>query len=133
SMSDSDPVGTYTLLAEAVSRIGIAYLHVLRADFTGVQKADVLTPLRQAFRGTLVSNMGYTPDEAEQAIESGAVDAVAFGRAFLANPDLPERIRVGAELNTANDKTFYGGGAEGYTDYPFLTQTQRDAMLQGGR
>jgi len=131
SMSDSDPVGTYTLLAQAVSRIGIAYLHVLRADFMGVQKADVLTPLRKAFRGTLVSNMGYTTDDAEQAIESGAVDAVAFGRAFLANPDLPERIRLGAEWNAPNDKTFYGGGAEGLTDYPFLTKAQREAALQG--
>jgi len=131
SMIDSDPVGTSTLLAHAVHRLGIAYLHVLRADFMGVQKADLLTPLRSAFQGTLVANMGYTPDEAERAIGSGVVDAVAFGRAFLANPDLPERIRLGAELNAPNDKTFYGGGAEGYTDYPFLTQAQRDAVLQG--
>lgn len=131
SMIDSDPVNTYSLLANAVSRLGIAYLHVLRSDFMGVQKADVLSPLRSAFSGILVANMGYTPSEAEQAIAAGIVDAVAFGRAFLANPDLPERIRIGAELNAANDKTFYGGGAEGYTDYPFLTQAQRTAVLQG--
>jgi len=127
SMIDSDPVGTFTLLAEAVSRIGIAYLHVLRADFMGIQTADVLTPLRAAFHGTLIANMGYTPAEAAEAIGSGSVDAVAFGRAFLANPDLPERIRLGANLNAPNDKTFYGGGAEGYTDYPFLTDAQREA------
>jgi N-ethylmaleimide reductase len=54
---------------------------------------------------------------------------VAFGRAFLANPDLPERIQRRTELNTANERTFYGGGAEGYTDYPFLSKAQRDAAL----
>jgi N-ethylmaleimide reductase len=129
SMRDSDPIGTFSLLAHEVSQLGIAYLHVLRADSLGVQKADVLPPLRESFKGTLIANMAYSPDEADQAVRSGQMDAVAFGRAFLANPDLPERIQRRTELNTANEKTFYGGGAEGYTDYPFLSKAQRDAAL----
>jgi N-ethylmaleimide reductase len=64
--------------------------------------------------------MGYTPQEAASAIESGQLDAVAFGTAFLANPDLPARIKVGASLNKPNPATFYTPGAEGYTDYPFM-------------
>ena len=72
-------------------------------------------------RGVLVSNMGYyDATEAEAAIAAGAVDAVAFGTAFLANPDLPERFRRGAPLNTAAPATFYSPAPAGYTDYPML-------------
>jgi N-ethylmaleimide reductase len=65
--------------------------------------------------------MGYTADEAEQAIGAGKLDAVAFGTQFLANPDLPQRFLQGAPLNAPNSKKFYSAGPEGYTDYPFLT------------
>jgi N-ethylmaleimide reductase len=68
----------------------------------------------------LVANMGYTPAEAADAIAAGKVDAVAFGTGFLANPDLPGRIQVGAELNQPIAATFYTSGPEGYTDYPTL-------------
>ena len=64
--------------------------------------------------------MGYTGEEAEQAIESGLADAVAFGVPFIANPDLPERLKLGAELNEADPATFYSQDAEGYIDYPYL-------------
>ena len=64
--------------------------------------------------------MGYTPDEADEAISSGKLDAVAFGTAFLANPDLPARIKAKAPLNAPNPATFYTPGPEGYTDYPTL-------------
>lgn len=70
--------------------------------------------------GVLVSNMGYDATEAEAAIAAGTVDAVAFGTAFLTNPDLPERIRRGAPLNAADPATFYSPGPAGYTDYPRL-------------
>jgi N-ethylmaleimide reductase len=80
----------------------------------------VLTPARQRYRGVLVANTGYNAAEAEAAIASGAVDAVAFGTAFLANPDLPERFRRGAPLNQADPASFYSPGPAGYTDYPRL-------------
>jgi N-ethylmaleimide reductase len=64
--------------------------------------------------------MGFTPDEAERAVETGAVDAIAFGTAFLANPDLPARIKAKAPLNAPDQSTFYMGGAKGYTDYPAM-------------
>ena len=120
SMKDSDPVALATFMAERLSELQVGYLHLMRADFFGVQKGDVVTPVRKAFRGVLVGNMGYTPDEAQAAVQSGAVDAIAFGTPFLANPDLPRRIREKAPLNEANAKSFYTPGAKGYTDYPAL-------------
>jgi N-ethylmaleimide reductase len=120
SMIDSDPVGLITWLAKRLNDYGLAYLHLMRGDFFGQQHADVLTPTRHHFKGVLIGNMGYTPQEAATAIESGQLDAVAFGTAFLANPDLPARIKVGASLNKPNPATFYSPGAEGYTDYPFM-------------
>jgi N-ethylmaleimide reductase len=120
SMKDSDPVGLTTYLADKLNAFNLAYLHLMRADFFGVQKADVMTPARAHYKGVLIGNMGYTPAEAEQAITEGKVDAVAFGTAFLANPDLPERIQAGAPLNTPDSSTFYTPGDKGYTDYPVL-------------
>jgi N-ethylmaleimide reductase len=121
SMIDSDPVGVTTYIAQQASQRGIAYLHMMRADFFQAQQGDVLTPARQHFQGTLISNMGYTADEAEQAITEGKLDAVAFGTSFLANPDLPARIAAKAPLNAPNPARFYSPGPEGYTDYPAMS------------
>lgn len=121
SMLDSDPVAITTYIAQQCSARGIAYLHVMRADFFQAQQGDVMTPARAAFKGVLVGNMGYTADEAEQAIASGQLDAVAFGVPFLANPDLPARIASKAELNVPDAARFYSPGPKGYTDYPALS------------
>jgi N-ethylmaleimide reductase len=122
SMRDSDPVGLSVWLAEKLNDFNLAYLHVMRADFLGEQQGDVLTPIREQYRGVLVGNMGYSAEEAETAVADGKLDAIAFGVPFLANPDLPERFQRGASLNTADSATFYGDGAKGYTDYPTLGQ-----------
>ena len=119
-MLDSDPVGLITWMAQRLNDVPLAYLHVMRGDFFGQQKGDVLTPARAHYKGVLIGNMGYTPQEAASAIESGQLDAVAFGTPFLANPDLPARIKAGASLNKPDPATFYSPGAEGYTDYPFM-------------
>ncbi|MBE2287772.1 MAG: alkene reductase [Prosthecobacter sp.] len=121
SMIDSDPVAITTYIAQQCSTRGIAYLHVMRSDFFQAQQGDVLTPARQHFKGVLISNMGYTADEAEQAISEGKLDAVAFGTSFLANPDLPARIAAKAPLNAPNPAKFYSPGPEGYTDYPAMS------------
>ena len=120
SMRDSDPVGLYTYLSEKLNARNLAYLHLMRADFLGEQEADVITPIRAAYQGTLITNMGYSADEAAQEINAGQIDAVAFGTPYLANPDLPERFAHGAELNEPNPETFYSPGPEGYNDYPTL-------------
>lgn len=120
SMSDSDPIGLVTWLGEKLSGYGLAYWHVMRADFLGVQTGDVMTAARAAYRGVLVGNMGYSPQEAADAIAAKKLDAVAFGTPFLANPDLPSRLRAGAALNIPDPSTFYSPGPKGYTDYPSL-------------
>jgi N-ethylmaleimide reductase len=120
SMIDSDPIGLVTWLASRLNDFGLAYLHLMRGDFLQQQSGDVLTPVRAVYRGTLIGNMAYTAAEAGQAIAAGQIDAVAFGTSFLANPDLPARIRAGAALNRPNPATFYTPGAEGYTDYPTM-------------
>jgi N-ethylmaleimide reductase len=120
AMVDSDPVGLTRWLAERLNGCGLQYLHVMRGDFLGQQHGDVLTPVRERFNGILIANMGYDGSEATAAIAAGAVDAVAFGTAFLANPDLPERLRRGAPLNSPDPATFYTPGPAGYTDYPAL-------------
>ena len=121
SMSDSDPVGLYTWLAGKLNAFHLAYLHVMRDDLFKLQKADVLTPIRATYEGVIVSNMFYSPEEAQQAVADGGVDAIAFGTSYLANPDLPERIKVGAPLNEPNPATFYAMGEEGYNDYPAMS------------
>lgn len=120
SMIDSDPVGLSTWLATRLNDFKLAYLHVMRADFLGQQSGDVMTPVRAAYKGVLIGNMGYTADEAEAAIVEGKLDAVAFGTSFLANPDLPARIAALAPLNAPNPAKFYTPGPEGYTDYPVM-------------
>ena len=120
NMIDSDPIGLSTWLAQRLNALDLAYLHVMRGDFFGQQQGDLLTPIRAAYKGVLIANMGYTAAEATQAIAEGKVDAVAFGSSFLANPDLPARIKAGAPLNQPNPSTFYTPGPEGYTDYPTL-------------
>jgi N-ethylmaleimide reductase len=96
----------------------------MRSDFFQQQSGDVMTPIRAAYKGVMIGNMGYTAAEAEQSIADGKLDAVAFGTGFLANPDLPARIKAGAELNQPNPATFYSPGPAGYTDYPSLAATQ---------
>lgn len=122
SMKDSDPVGLMTWLSEKLSGYNLAYLHLMRADFLGEQQMDVVTPVREHYQGNLIVNMGYSPQEAQQVVSEGIADAVAFGVPFIANPDLPRRIKEGAELNQADPKTFYTQGREGYNDYPFLEE-----------
>jgi N-ethylmaleimide reductase len=118
SMKDSDPVAWTAFLAEKLNAFNLAYLHLMRADFFGLQKADVMPVAREKYKGVLIGNMGYSAEEAEAAIAAGQLDAVAFGTAFLANPDLPERIAAKTALNTPDSSTFYTPGAKGYTDYP---------------
>jgi N-ethylmaleimide reductase len=119
-MKDSDPVGLTTYVATQLNQRGIAYLHLMRGDFFGVQKADVVTPARAAFKGALVGNMGYSPEEAAQAITAGTLDAVAFGHHYVSNPDLVARVKAGVPFAEPNDKTLYSPGARGYTDYPVM-------------
>ncbi|MBY0485072.1 alkene reductase [Nitrosomonas sp.] len=121
SMIDSDPVGLFTWFAERLNDYHLAYLHVMRGDFFQQQSGDVMTPIRQHYKGVLIGNMGYTGEEADKDIAAGKIDAVAFGTSFLANPDLPTRFKTCAPLNRPKPATFYTWGVEGYTDYPALT------------
>ncbi|HEV7588688.1 MAG TPA: alkene reductase [Longimicrobium sp.] len=123
-MSDSDPVATFSHAADALNPFGLAYLHVLEAVSGPMAQPGVrVTPaLRAAFRGPLIANGGYTAESGNAAIANGEADLVAYGAAFLANPDLPNRFRQGAALNPPDRATFYGGDARGYTDYPTLEE-----------
>ncbi len=120
-MKDSDPVALTRYVAAELDRRGIAFLDLMRGDFFGVQKADVVSAARGAFKGALLCGMGYTPAEADQAVANGTAAAVVFGHHFVSNPDLPERVRDGIALVEPDSKTFYSPGARGYTDYPRAT------------
>jgi N-ethylmaleimide reductase len=120
AMQDSDPIGLTRHVASELDRRGIAYLHLMRSDFFGQQKGDVVTAARAVFRGPLVGNMGYTPEEAANAIAAGTLDAVGFGHQYISNPDLVERVRAGVPLAQPDQSTFYSPGAKGYTDYPTM-------------
>lgn len=122
SMKDSDPVALIRYLAGALNAYDLAYVHLMRADFFGLQQADVVSVAREAYKGHLMVNMGYSPEEASQVIANKNADSVAFGTSILANPDFVERVKRGAPFNIPNPDTFYTSGLEGYTDYPFLAQ-----------
>ncbi|ETI65237.1 NADH:flavin oxidoreductase [Sphingobium sp. C100] len=121
---DSDPASLFPVAAQALDALGIAFLELRELTPEGTYgSSDVprQSPLiRRHFRGPLILNSDYTVDSAQAALDSGVADAIAFGRPFIANPDLVERLRTGAPLNMWDAKTFYTQGAEGYTDYPVL-------------
>ncbi|MGC0332820.1 N-ethylmaleimide reductase [Streptomyces sp. SAI-170] len=119
SMSEPDAEATYTALVAELEPLGLAYLHILESP--GLR--DLTLALRKRFSGTVVLNPatdGPTGPDALTLIEDGTADLLAFGRLFLANPDLPARLRAGGPFNEADPATFYGGDATGYTDYPTL-------------
>lgn len=114
SMGDSDRLGTFTYLARELGRHRIAF--ICAREFVG---DDRIGPqLKQAFGGVYIANERFDRNAAEAAIAAGDADAVAFGKAFIANPDLPRRFALSKPLNKWNTATFYSGGSEGYTDYP---------------
>ena len=115
-MGDSDPKATFTYLAEELGKRGLAFLFAREHEAPDSLASDI----RRAFGGPLILNEGFTKESAERAITEGRADAVSFGKSFIANPDLVERFRTGAELNTPDPSTFYGGGEKGYVDYPVL-------------
>jgi N-ethylmaleimide reductase len=121
-VNDSDPETLFSAAAAALDKIGIAYLELREPPFDGTfGKADrppVHPVIRKAFSRTLVLNSDYTKEKAQAALDAGEADAIAFGRPFLANPDLPHRFAEGLPLNKDVMETWYSQGPEGYVDYP---------------
>ena len=113
---DSDPAATFGYLATELGRRKIAFVCAREA-----RDAAWLGPkLKRAFGGVYIANDGFTAESGQAAVAAGEVDAIAWGKLFIANPDLPRRLQIGAPLNTPVPETFYGGDGHGYTDYPTL-------------
>ncbi|MFL9839991.1 alkene reductase [Sphingomonas sp. ST-64] len=128
-VDDSDPERLFVPAAARLSELGIAFLELREPGPDGTfgrTEVPKLSPaIRKAFAGPLVVNSDYvTREQAQAALDSGVADAVSFGRTFLANPDLPERLRTGAPLNESNMATWYSQGPEGYVDYPALADQE---------
>ncbi|SNB73648.1 MULTISPECIES: alkene reductase [unclassified Agrobacterium] len=128
---EADPQPLYNYVVEQLGKRNLAFIHVVEGatggprDFKQGDKPFDYAAFKAAYRnaggkGLWIANNGYNRESAIEAVESGKVDAVAFGKAFIANPDLVRRLKNDAPLNEPNQPTFYGGGAEGYTDYPAL-------------
>ncbi|MEP0548384.1 MAG: alkene reductase [Rhodothermales bacterium] len=134
-VTDANPTETFGLAARAMDEAGLAYIHAVRPNAqmgtAGGDTPDVLRIVRDNYDGTLIANGGYDRAEGEQAVADGRADLIAYGRPFLANPDLPIRFAaqaagLDAPLNEPNQATFYGGGPEGYTDYPIWPAEQTE-------
>ncbi|WP_175770692.1 MULTISPECIES: alkene reductase [Burkholderia] len=125
TMSDSDPHATFGRVAERLNSYDLAWLHVIEPRVRGIvdqetSDLDVTSKnMRRIYKGTIIAAGGFTGESAEQIVANGHADLVAFGRMFISNPDLPERLRAGKPLTRYDRSTFYGGGARGYTDYAF--------------
>ncbi len=123
-MHDDTPAETFRAAATTASDFDLAYVHLVEPSTPKPpvagdgEPSQVFGGIREAFDGALVANGNYNEDTAADAIERGYADLIAFGRAFLANPDLPRRLREGLPINVPDESTFYNGDAEGYTDYP---------------
>ncbi len=122
-MQDSDPAALFGAAAAALSVRNIAYLHVAEARTR--RPMFGWSRLRDRFGGAYIANGGFDRYCAEAALSSGRADLISFGRAFIANPDLVQRLRLGVALRPADPAVYYGGGAVGYTDYPSLSLQQR--------
>jgi len=125
-MHDENLSETFAAAVERLNDYRIGYLHVVESTQDGRQNSErdwaLLRRLREQWTGFYIVNGGYDAARGKQAVLTGCADAVAYGRAFLANPDLPRRLQLGTPLNEPDQQTFYGGDARGYTDYPSLSQ-----------
>lgn len=123
---DSDPQGTYGYVVEKLNDFDLAYVHVIEGATQGSRESVRFDygALRRSFHGFYIANNGYDREMALSARRHNHADLIAFGRAFIANPDLVERLRTNAPLNVPRRECFFGGGREGYTDYPFLKAAQ---------
>lgn len=123
SAMDSSPAAVYVPLVKEFNKLNLAYIHVIEGS-TGISrdfKGFDFKALRKGFDGAWMVNNGYNLEMAIDAVSSGYADLVAFGKLYIANPDLVTRFKDNASLNQPDPNTFYGGGAKGYTDYPKLS------------
>ena len=131
---DSDPQPLFDHVVDRLSPLGLAYVHVVEGETGGARDSLPFdyAALRDRFHGVWMANNGYNREMAINAVASGRIDLISFGRLFMANPDLVRRLKENAALNPLMDSsTFYGGGANGYTDYPTLDQVKRSAIAIG--
>jgi N-ethylmaleimide reductase len=121
-VSDSNPQPLFEYIVDALSALDLVYLHVIEGATGGPRDVAPFDygALRSRFANAYMANNGYTLEMSNQALAAGEADLIAFGQAFIANPDLVERLRQNAPLNAIDQDTLYGGGAEGYSDYPTL-------------
>jgi N-ethylmaleimide reductase len=134
---DSNPLGLFTFVIQELDKRHVAYLHLIEAKGSEMGLTDKLHDdavnnaalFREMFHGPFISAAAYTPDSAAIAIERNHADAIAFGRLFIANPDLVGRIKENQPLNAPDRSTFYGGGERGYTDYKTLGEQSLTASI----
>jgi N-ethylmaleimide reductase len=136
-MGDDNPEELFGYVAEQLNGFNLAYLHLVEPEIARDPASPTFDPrgpammrlIRDKYRGTLIVCGGYDYAKAITCLEEKRADLVAFGRLFIANPDLPERFRQNAELNRPDESTFYGGGAKGYVDYPTLKQMRGEEPM----
>ncbi len=127
---DSDPMGTYGALVDGLRPMGLAYLHMIEGATQGSREEPAgysAQALRKRFGGLYIANNGYDREMAFEARRDNLADLICFGRPFIGNPDLVERLKIGAPLTDAPKETWYGGGAHGYTDYPTMAEQKQAA------
>jgi N-ethylmaleimide reductase len=130
---EADPMPLYIHVIKSLDLFELAYLHFIEPRSSGAGRAEVnhqnvpsaMVLFRPVWGGVLISAGGFTGESAEAAITAGHADAIAFGRIFISNPDLPRRLREGYPLTPYNRATFYGGEEKGYTDYPAYGELER--------
>jgi N-ethylmaleimide reductase len=125
-ITDSNPQPLYDYIVDGLNALGLIYIHVVEGATGGPRDIAPFDygSLRKRFKQAYIANNGYDFDLANKQLDAGAADLIAFGKPFISNPDLVERLKQGAPLNAWDKNTFYGGGAKGYTDYPTLAQAQ---------
>ena len=134
-MSDSNPEGLFSYVAQELAKLNLAYLHLIEPRVLGNVDDDSKDPnpvaaqlIRKHYKGVIIAAGGFKAASAEAVLQAGDADLVAFGRDFIANPDLPERLRLQLPLNPYDRPTFFGGTDVGYTDYPFYSTETTDAV-----
>ena len=131
-LTDSDPKALFERYVEELSKRGLVYLHVVEGETGGKRDPNAFKvwTLKDRFDGVYIGNNGYDRDMAIERVEKGLTDLVCFGRPFISNPDLVERLEIGAPLAEWDQATMYGGDAKGYSDYPSMTPEERMRFAQ---